>query len=231
MDSTFFRTAKRRNRAVEVTDNEAIIPAVKDKPELRVPLPNRRELTFKERQVILDDHKDKIATLEETIEVERRSLLALVKAFREGGSTADVVVQNLKIKELMEQRSALANPDVWIEEIDGITLKEIFESKRDVRKIADGSTLFQVKRRSEPIQNLYVDLGKSAQDAANAAAEEESAEATAAAAAEAAAKATKLAKTIKQSETAASLTAAEGAIIGQRKSFKVKNPSGLAPVP
>ena len=58
----------------------------------------------------------------------------------------------------MNKRSALSRPSQWIEELNGLTLKDVFESKRDVRKI--GSTVYQIKRRVEPIESLYVDLGK-----------------------------------------------------------------------
>lgn len=228
MDSKFFRTAYKRNRAIEITDNEAIIPAVKDLAEIRVPLPNRRPLTFEERQVILDENKTKIADLEEQIETERKTLLELVKVFKDGGSTADVVVQNLKIRGLMEERSALARPEVWIEELKGLTLKDVFESKRDVRKVADGASVFQLKRRVEPISSLYVDLAKAASDAAVKAESKEAEVAQAALEAQAAKKTAQTAKAIKATEAPKPLTAAEGAIIGQKKSIKVKNPSGLA---
>jgi len=60
----------------------------------------------------------------------------------------------------MEKRSSLAYPDKWIEELEGLNFKDVFASKRDVRKI--GASVFQVKRRVEPITGLYVDLGSQA---------------------------------------------------------------------
>lgn len=68
MDAKFFRKAKRANRAVEITDSEAIIPAVKDAPEIRVPLPNRRILTIEEREQIVQERRDEIANIEVMIE-------------------------------------------------------------------------------------------------------------------------------------------------------------------
>lgn len=163
LDAKFFRKAKRANRAIEITDTEAVIPAVRDAAEIRVPLPNRRIKTFEERQEIIDGRREEIAALEEEIEVERKKLLAVVKAYKTTGTgVAESVVQNLKIKELMERRSALAYPETWIEELKGLTLKDIFESKRDNRKIGKNVSVYQVKHRVEPISSLYVDLGLAA---------------------------------------------------------------------
>ena len=227
MDTKFFRAAKRANRAVEITDSEAIIPAVKDASEIRVPLPNRRPLTIEEREAILQGRRDQIAEIEEKIESERKILLQKVKSYRDIQSGApEVVVQNLKIKNLMEQRSKLAYPEVWIEELKGLNLKDIFESKRDVRKI--GADVFQVKRRVEPILSLYVDLGKAAAEAAVVAEEQESATIAEGLAAVAAAAASRLAQTIKATAgpsttaAAAAATATQGAIIGQRRVIKMK---------
>ena len=156
LDAKFFRKAKKVNRAVEITDNQAFIPAVKDSPEIRVALPNRRLKTIEERKAEIEERTVQVSALEEEIEVERKSLLALVKAFHETGSAASVVAQNLKVKGLMEKRSSLVRPEKWIEELSGLSLKDVFESKRDDRKI--GSSVYQVKRRVEPITSLYVDL-------------------------------------------------------------------------
>ena len=156
LDAKFFRKAKKVNRAVEITDNQAFIPAVKDSPEIRVALPNRRLKTFEERKAVIEERTVQVNALEEEIEVERKTLLSLVKAFDESGSAAPVVAQNLKVKGLMEKRSSLVRPERWIEELQGLSLKDVFESKRDERKI--GSSVYQVKRRVEPITSLYVDL-------------------------------------------------------------------------
>jgi len=161
LDAKFFRKAKKVNRAVEITDNEAFIPAVKDTPELRVKLPSRRLQTMDERKSILDTRMQGLVTVEEEIEVERKTLLTLVKDFELTNSgAAAVVAQNLKIKGLMERRAQLSRPEQWIEELPGLSLKDVFESKRDERKI--GSTVYQLKRRVEPIIGLYVDLVKEA---------------------------------------------------------------------
>ena len=143
LDAKFFRKAKKLNRAVEITDNQAFIPAVKDSPEIRVPLPNRRPKTIEERTS------------------ERKALLELVKAFKAGGPASEVVAQNLKVQALMEKRSSLARPARWIEELSGLSFKDVFASKRDDRKI--GAPVYQVKRRLEPITSLYVDLAAAAE--------------------------------------------------------------------
>jgi hypothetical protein len=212
LDAKFFRKAKKANRAVEITDNQAFIPAVKDAPEIRVALPNRRLKTFEERTAELEERKEQITTVEDDIEKERKTLLTLVKSFNEGGPASEVVAQNLKVKSLMEKRSALARPVKWIEELEGITFKDVFASKRDDRKI--GAPVYQVKRRVEPISSLYVDL------------------AAAAAAAEPAVEAPPLA-TVKTAKAAAPKTAAEaaqGVIIGQKKTvLKVKKTAAAAP--
>jgi hypothetical protein len=219
LDAKFFRKAKKVNRAVEITDTEAIIPAVRDAAEIRVPLPNRRLKTFEERKEAIDIRYEEIATVEEDIEVERKKLLELVKTYKSVGTgAADVVVQNTKIKELMERRSKLARPQVWIEELKGLTLKDVFESKRDTRKIGKNASVYQVKRRVEPITSLYVDIGKAAAAATVKAEETAAATATVAAATVQAAKA--VAKTVSD--------VAKGVIIGT-KIAKVKVP-GPGPV-
>jgi len=224
MDAKFFRKAKKVNRAVEITDNEAVIPAVKDTPEIRVALPNRRLKTFEERNAGIQSRYAEIEALEEQIETEKKTLLALIKEFKSIGSgAAPVVVQNLKIKTLMEKRSNLARPERWIESLPGLTLVDIFDSKRDIRKV--GVDVFQVKSRVEPISSLYVDLGAAAAAAAAAAEAKEQGDAAA-----------KAAKSVKApvlpaTDAAAAAAAKTGAIIGQKRTIRVKGgPSGaLAP--
>ena len=160
LDAKFFRKAKKVNRAVEITDNQAFIPAVKDAPEIRVNLPNRRVKTFEERQLEIKERMTQVTSIEEEIETERKILLNLVKAFNEGGPASEVVAQNMKVKALMEKRSSIVRPERWIEELEGLTFKDVFASKRDDRKI--GSSVFQVKRRVEPISSFYVDLAAEA---------------------------------------------------------------------
>ena len=232
MDASFFRKAKKANRAVEYTDSEAVIPAVSGGAEIRVALPNRRPLTLEERQEAIQKRHGEIAALEDEIESERKILLDLVKSYKADGSAHNVVVQNLKIKSLMERRSALAHPEKWIEAIPGLTLKDIFESKRDTRKIGYKADVFQVKRRVEPITSLYVDLGAAAEKAALQAEEKDAATmasaaisaATGAATGAAISAATKTAKAITTTATAAleAAKATTGAIIGQRKVIKLK---------
>jgi len=159
LDLKFFKKAKKVDRAIEITDNEAIIPAVKDSPEIRVKLPNRRLKTFEERLLILEERTNNLTEIEEEIEVERKRLLALVKSFNQTNSGAsEVVAQNLKIQGLMEKRSAIDRPEKWIEDLTGLTLKDVFESKRDIRKIGSGAIVHQIKRRVEPISSLYIDF-------------------------------------------------------------------------
>lgn len=153
----FFKKAKKVDRAIELRDNEAVIPAVKERAEVRARLPNRRLLSFEERSEKIQLRKIQLDSLEEEIEVERKVLLEAVKTFELTKSGAsEVVSQNLKIKSLMEKRSKLSRPDTWIEVLNGLTFKDVFASKRDDRKI--GADVFQVKRRVEPIISLYIDL-------------------------------------------------------------------------
>lgn len=158
LDAKFFRRAKKLNRAVEITDSHAYIPAVKEDPEIRVPLPNRRLKTMEERQSSLDERFEAIGSLDEEIEVEKKILIDLTQKYNATKSgAADVVVQNLKIQGLMEKRKAIQYPEQFILDIAGVTLKDIFQSKRDTRKIA-GGVLYQIMHRVEPITSLYVDL-------------------------------------------------------------------------
>lgn len=228
MDAKFFRKAKKVNRAVEYTDSEAVIPAVSGSAEIRVALPNRRPLTIEERHEAIKLRYDEIAVIDGEIESERKSLLQLIKNYQSDGRANDVVVQNLKIKGLMDRRSKLAYPEKWIEELSGLTLKDVFESKRDTRKIGYKVDVYQIKRRVEPITSLYVDLGAAAAQAVLQAEEKEAAtiaESVAATAAEAAAKTAKAIATTVTAGTDALATAAaatRGAIIGQRRSIKLK---------
>ena len=228
LDLKFFRKAKKVNRAIEITDTEAVIPAVRDSAEIRVPLPNRRIKTFEERSQIIEGRREQIATLEEDIEVQRKKLLDLVKTYRAVGTgVAEIVAQNIKIKEIMERRSALHYPEIWIEELKGLTLKDVFESKRDTRKIGKNVAVYQVKHRVEPIRSLYVDVGAAAGVAAVAA---EAAAATAVAPGVATTVATAVAAPVAPgataataaAATAAAATAAKGAIIGKKLAIKIK---------
>jgi len=161
LDAKFFRRAKKVNRAVEFTDNEAFIPAVKDSPEIRVKLPNRRLLTMEERNAIIDSRKEELNAIEEELEIERKGLLHLVKTYTLTGSGAsEVVAHNQKVKELMEKRSKLYRPERWIEHLEGLSFVDVFASKRDIRKI--GVDVYQIKTRVEPITTLYADLGQQA---------------------------------------------------------------------
>ena len=177
LDAKFFRRAKKLNRAVEITDSHAYIPAVKDSPEIRVSLPNRRPKTMEERQSAIDERTEEIGGLDEEIEVERRALIDLTRKYTTLKSgAADVVVQNLKIQALMEKRKALQYPERFIEELPGVTLKDIFQSKRDMRKV-EGGVVHAIKYRVEPITSLYVDLtGTGAATATGAATEDEDVE-------------------------------------------------------
>jgi hypothetical protein len=114
---------------------------------------------MEEREAELTTRYENIATLEEDIERERKSLIALTASYRELGSgVADVVVQNQKVRDLMERRKGMAYPESWIEEIGGVSRKDVFESKRDQRKLP-GGVFYQIKRRVEPISSLYVNVG------------------------------------------------------------------------
>ena len=214
MNKEFFTKASVSNRTVQVTDIDAILPALGDKGEVRVRLPTRRLKTVDERQGGLQGRHDEIAAIEISIETERKALLDLVKAFRESGTGGmEVVVKNDKIKTLMEKRSSLAHPLRWIEGVEGLNFKDIFESKRDVRKL--GTTVFQVKRRVEPIEGLYVDLGRAAEEAPRVAPT-------------IASTLTDVLGSISDAATATGSTdaKAKGAIIAQqkKKSFKLKTP-------
>lgn len=234
MDAQFFRRSKKVNRAVEYTDSEAIIPAVKSEPEIRKPLPNRRPLTFEERETIIEQRKPRIEAIEESIVTERKTLLQLVTTYKTIGSgAADVVAKNSLIKDLMDKRAALAHPDKWIEELPGLTFKDVFESKRDTRKLGKKVMVYQIKRRVEPIESLYVDLGAAADRATqpSAAADTGIAASIASAASAAAATVGSISAavtgtvptaTAATAEGRAASAAARGALIAQARSSRLK---------
>jgi hypothetical protein len=217
LDATFFRKAKKVNRAIELFDHEAVIPAVKEKPEVRVKLPIRRPKTIEERKAYVQENREKIEILDGEIEQERKNLLDFVKAYRLTGSASDVVATNLKVKGLMERRAALLSPDRWIEELPGLTFKDVFASKRDIRKI--GANVYQIKRRVEPIESLYVDLASPQANAETEAAEGKD-DAPGGAASSSSALQPPVPKTAAE--------AAQGAIIGQRRVLKSKKTAAAA---
>ena len=53
LDRQFFRKVAKTRKRLEFTTTDAILPAVDDQPEIRVPLPNRRELTMEEREALV----------------------------------------------------------------------------------------------------------------------------------------------------------------------------------
>jgi len=227
LDAKFFRKAKKVNRAVEITDTYAVIPAVKDSPEIRVALPNRRPKTMEERGEVLEERFSQISELEQEIEVERRRLMELTKAYRatpvagvtEVAGVAEIVVQNLKIQNLMDRRRSLRYPEAWIESLGGLTLVDVFASKRDARKL--DAYVYQVKNRVEPIESLYVDLA-SPQANVEAEAPEGKDDAPPGGAASSS---SALQPTVPR--TAAE--AAQGAIIGQKRVLKSKKTAAAAP--
>jgi len=229
----FFKKAKKVDRAIELRDNEAVIPAVKERAEVRARLPNRRLLTVEERTAIIERKRGELSLLEEQIEVERKALLEVVKIYETTKSgAAAVVAQNLKVKELMEKRSAVSRPETWIESLSGLSLKDVFASKRDIRKI--GADVFQIKRRVEPLLSLYVDL-ENAVGAPGAAPGAATATATAPATATAApGPLAAVASLLVPAEPSAPRTvaeAAQGAIIGQKRVLKSKKTAVTATAP
>lgn len=226
LNEKFFKKAKKVGRNIVITDNEAIIPAVGDSPEVRVALPNRRLKTVEERQAAIDARVAEIAALDEEIETERVTLMERAEAFKNlRMGAADVVIQNQKIRMLMEKRSALARPVVWIEELDRLTRVDILENKTDKRSL--GHDVYQLTRRVEPITSLYVDVGGAAA-AAQMAAEAEAEEILQGAAADEAAKAAaaekaKIAATALAAPPTAEQAAKTGAIIGTvKRTMKIK---------
>ena len=220
LDVKFFKKASKANRAVRYTDTEAIIPAVADKPEIRIPLPNRRPKTMEERQAAIDPRMAEIAPIEEQIETERKELQRRVETFKATGTgAANVIVQNQKVRDLVEKRSSLARPEVWIHKNDSMTLKDVFGAKKALSVL--DYPVYDLKRRVEPISSLYIDVG------AAAAAEQAAAEAAEGAVLEearlkqeqkatAAAAAATAATEIPQGPTAQQ-QARTGAIVGQAK--------------
>jgi hypothetical protein len=165
LDRQFFRKVTRRRRTLEFTANEVVLPAVKDEPEIRVALPNRRELTIDERTAILAERTANVMLLDEEIETERKKLAEIVRRYKAGqAAVSEVVILNESVRGLMERRSTLARPDTWIEGDDTLTYKDIFMRERDVRKVK--WEVFTLKRRVEPISSLYVDVVGAAAPAA-----------------------------------------------------------------
>ena len=165
LDRQFFRKVTRRRRTLEFTANEVILPAVKDEPEIRVALPNRRERTIDERIANLAERTANVTFLDEEIETERKKLAEIVRRYKAGqAAVSEVVILNESVRGLMERRSTLARPDTWIEGDDTLTYKDIFMRERDLKKLK--WEVFMLKRRVEPISSLYVDLEPVAEPAA-----------------------------------------------------------------
>ena len=157
LDRQFFRKVTRRRRTLEFTTNEVILPAVKDEPEIRVALPNRRERTIDERIANLAERTANVTFLDEEIETERKKLAEIVRRYKAGqAAVSEVVILNESVRGLMERRSTLARPDTWIEGDDTLTYKDIFMRERDLKKLK--WEVFMLKRRVEPISSLYVDV-------------------------------------------------------------------------
>jgi hypothetical protein len=222
----FFKKAKKVDRAIEIRDNEAVIPAVKERAEVRARLPNRRLLTIEERASDKEEKKGQLEVLEEEIEVERKILLESVKVYESTKSGAsEVVAQNLKVQGLMEKRSMISRPEKWIETLSGLTLRDIFSSKRDDRKI--GAEVFQIKRRVEPILSLYVDMEGTSGATSGATSAAASGAISAAASGVTAVVPATAAATVAAPRTAAEV--AEGVIIGKQKRILKSKKTAAAP--
>jgi len=157
LDRQFFRKVAKTRKRLEFTATDAILPAVDDQPEIRVPLPNRRELTMEEREALVLARFEQVRELDEKIEDERKKLADAIRQHKNGtGSVSAVVLLNESVGGMLTQRSLLARPDTWIETVEGLNFKDIFLRARDVRKL--GWDLYQLKRRVEPISSLYVDV-------------------------------------------------------------------------
>lgn len=155
LDSKFFRKAKKHG--LELTETQAIVPAP---TEIRVNLPNYRLRTPEERRAVLETKFDEIKQLEEQIETQRKELLELVTAYREHASgMSEIYGKNEAIQRLLEKRSDTLYTVKWLEEKESVELHEIFETKRPLGKLK--TPFFQVKRRTEPIQTLYVTIEES----------------------------------------------------------------------
>jgi len=226
LNAQFFRKAIKSKTAVELTETQAIIPASKAGPEIRVSLPNYRLRTSEERTRAIEERYEQIRVLEGQIEDERKALFALVKTFRElGTGVSDVFDKNSAIQILMDTRSKLAHPQKWIDDLEGVTLQEVFETKRDLGKVK--GVVFQVKKRVEPIETLYVTVDEAKLESEFAEKESKEAEAEEVMAKEAGSAAVATAKALAASVGPRVLSAAEqataGAIIGKAKrSFKLK---------
>ena len=157
LDRQFFRKVAKTRKRLEFTTTDAILPAVDDQPEIRVPLPNRRELTMEDREALVLARFDQVRELDEKIEDERKKLADAIRQHKNGaGSVSAVVLLNESVGGMLTQRSLLARPDTWIETVEGLNFKDIFLRARDVRKL--GWDVYQLKRRVEPISSLYVDV-------------------------------------------------------------------------
>lgn len=232
LDAKFFRKAKKNKEVVSFTETQAIIPASKAGPEIRVSLPNYRLRTPEERQAALELRYDQIRTLEEQIETERKALLAIVTSFRElGTGISEIFDKNQQIQTLMDSRSKLAHPQTWIDELRSVSLKDIFETKRDLGNVK--GVLFQVKKRVEPIETLYVTMDEAKLEAEyteKESKEEEAEEVMAKEASKAAAASSKaLAASVGPTLPTPEDAAKQGAIIGKaKKSFKLRqNPQSV----
>ena len=157
LDRQFFRKVAKTRKRLEFTATDAILPAVDDQPEIRVPLPNRRELTMEDREALVLARFDQVRELDEKIEDERKKLADAIRQHKNGaGSVSAVVLLNESVGGMLTQRSLLARPDTWIETVEGLNFKDIFLRARDVRKL--GWDVYQLKRRVEPISSLYVNV-------------------------------------------------------------------------
>jgi hypothetical protein len=228
LNAQFFRRAIKVRHAVELTETQAIIPASKSGPEIRVSLPNYRLRTAEERQAALEVRYEQIRVLEQQIETERKALFALVATFRDlGTGAADIFEKNQQIQTLMESRSKLAYPDSWIENVEGVSLQDIFETKRDLGMVTGG--VRQLKKRVEPIETLYVTMGEAKLEEEYAEKESKEAEADEVMAKEAgsaaAATSKALAASVGPSLPKPEDKAKQGAIIAKaKKTFKLKSP-------
>ena len=214
LDRQFFRKVAKTRKRLEFTATDAILPAVDDQPEIRVPLPNRRELTMEDREALIVARLEQVKELDEKIEDERKKLADAIRQHKNGtGSVSAVVLLNESIAGMLTQRSLLARPDTWIETVEGLNFKDIFLRTRDVRKL--GWDVYQLKRRVEPISSLYVDVAAAPATAAPAAAAAPPVAASAPVAAAAQSQAPKQ-------------SAATAAIVGKRV-LKLKKASAAAP--
>lgn len=221
LDRQFFRKVAKTRKRLEFTATDAILPAVDDQPEIRVPLPNRRELTMEEREALVLARFEQVRELDEKIEDERKKLADAIRQHKNGtGAVSAVVLLNESVGGMLTQRSLLARPDTWIETVEGLNFKDIFLRARDVRKL--GWDLYQLKRRVEPISSLYVDvLGASVATGASVPAAAGVAASVAPAQPQAPAPAASVAQAPKQ-------TAATAAIVGKRV-LKLKKATPAAP--